>query len=225
VASQSLGGRTLSLIVGRGARVVIALAVVVGTAAVLSLGQASADSLRSTSTSVSCPTVWLIGQSGTCTATVADTDIGSATTPTGAVEFFAPGTHGLVERARCTLSAGACQVTYRGDTAGVRTITAEYSGDSGHARSSGTQEVFVTAPIGPGPPLHCHVPRLKGTSLAAAKVRLRQWGCSSGRIERAFSKRVRKGRVISERPGPGKQLAERAKVDLVVSKGKRHARP
>jgi beta-lactam-binding protein with PASTA domain len=69
------------------------------------------------------------------------------------------------------------------------------------------------------------VPRLKGTSLAAAKVRLRQWGCSSGRIERAFSKRVRKGRVISERPGPGKQLAERAKVDLVVSKGKRHARP
>ncbi|HET7380185.1 MAG TPA: Ig-like domain repeat protein [Gaiellales bacterium] len=210
---------------GRRTRAVLALTVVAGTAVLLSLGTASADPLRSTSTSVSCPTVALIGQTAACTATVADTDAGSAVTPTGAIEFFAPGTHGLVERARCTLSAGACQVTYRGDTLGVRTITAEYEGDSQHAPSSGTGQLFVTAPIGPGPPLHCHVPRLRGKSLAAAKVRLRQWGCSSGKIERAFSKRVRRGRVISEKPGPGKQLAERAKVDLVVSKGKRHARP
>ena len=189
----------------------------------LSLGQASADPLRSTSTSVSCPGVVDLEQTVTCAANVADTGAEPATTPTGVVEFFAPGDHGVVLRATCTLSAGSCEITYRGwDSAGVRTVTATYEGDSGHAGSSGTQEVGIF--VGPRPPC-CFVPRVKGQRLGDAERALRRLGFSPGRIGKAFSKRVANGRVIAERPGAGKFVAPHRKVDLVVSKGMRHARP
>jgi hypothetical protein len=198
--------------------------VVAGTAAVLSLGQASADPLRSTATSLSCPLLRDLNQSAPCTATVADTDSGTATTPTGVVEFSATGP-GLSLRARCTLAAGACQVTWVGRasaTLGPQTITATYEGDSSHAVSSATQEVQVV--MGPRPPC-CFVPRVKGERLRDAKRAIRHWGFTVGRIDRAFSKRVHRGRVISARPGPGRMVAPHRKIALVVSKGKRHARP
>jgi Bacterial Ig-like domain (group 3)/PASTA domain len=204
---------------------VLALAVVAGTAAVLSLGTASADPLRSTSTSLSCPAERDIHQSATCTATVTDTDTGTATTPTGAVEFSATNAPGVALRARCTLSAGSCQVTYVGRasaTPGPQTITATYEGDSAHARSSDTQDVYVV--VGPRPPC-CFLPRVKGQRLAQAKRVIRHWGFSVGTIHRAFSKRVARGRVIAQRPGGGRLVAPHRKVGLVVSKGKRHARP
>jgi hypothetical protein len=213
--------------VGRGARVVIALAVVVGTAAVLSLGTASADSLRSTSTSLSCPEVVAVGgQTATCTANVTDTGTGTATTPTGVVEFSATNSHGVADRATCTLSSGSCQFTHIGwASLGTKTITATYEGDSSHARSAGTQDIQVISPPMP-PPLHCRVPSVKGKRLAAVKKFVRGSLCSVGTIDRAFSNRVAKGRVISVRPGHGKLLPFRARIRLVVSKGrKRHARP
>jgi hypothetical protein len=218
-------------------RVVIVLTIIVGAAAMLGLGKASADLPRSTSTSVSCPAVRLIGQPGTCTASVTDTDTGSAMTPTGIVELSATGIHGFAERASCTLSAGSCQVTYPGDVLGLQTITAMDEGDSGHAGSSNTVEVYVSAIIGPGP--CCFVPRVKGESLSQAKQTLRRVGFSVGKIDRAFSKLVAKGRVIAERPGAGKIVSprrytkiagqfgslRRTKVALLVSKGKPQARP
>jgi hypothetical protein len=208
-------------------RRVIALTIVAGTAAVLSLGQASADPLRSTSTSLSCPAevaVLSFEQSPTCTAQVADTGTGLATTPTGVVELYAPNDHGVAVRAACTLSAGSCAVTFRGwSTPGVRTVTARYAGDSSHASSSGTQDVFVFVPPRPPPrsALRTLVPNVKGKSLAAAKAALRRYRCDVGAIDRGFNKRLQKGRVISERPGHGKLVPWGTKVDLVVSKGKR----
>lgn len=202
----------------------IALGIVAGTAAVLCLGTASADPLRSTSTSVTCQQTVIVFQSDACTASVAVTDSGSGTIPTGTVEFFATTGGTSAQRATCTLAAGSCQVTFRGwGSSGLRTVTATYEGDAGHAGSSGTQKVVVTAPIGPGP--CCFVPRVKGERLVDAKRAIRRYGFSIGRIERAFSRHVHRGRVISERPGQGKLVARDAKVDLVVSKGKRHARP
>jgi PASTA domain-containing protein len=41
-----------------------------------------------------------------------------------------------------------------------------------------------------------------------------------GAIRRSFSKKVKKGRVISQKPKPHTRLAHGAKVNLVVSKGK-----
>ena len=208
---------------GHGARAFIALAVVVGTAAVLSLEQASADPLRSTSTSVSCPLLLDLEQTAPCTVNVADTDTSPATTPTGVVAFSSTNSHGVADRGTCTLSAGSCQFTHLGwDSTGSRTVAATYEGDSTHAGSSDAQEILVV--VGPRPPC-CFLPRVNGERLGEAKRAIRRFGFSVGRIDRAFSKRVHRGRVISERPGGGKLVAPHRKVDLVVSKGKRHARP
>jgi beta-lactam-binding protein with PASTA domain len=40
-------------------------------------------------------------------------------------------------------------------------------------------------------------------------------------IRKAFSAKVKKGRVISQKPAPGKRLAKGAKVSVVVSRGRR----
>jgi hypothetical protein len=200
-------------------------AVIAGAAAVLWLGTAagrpSPATLRSTSTSVTCPSVILIGQTGTCEAVVSDTDTGTATTPSGTVDFSASSTIEFSGTPVCTLSAaGSCQIAYTGSL-GTATITASYDGDPGHATSSATQEILVTAPIGPGP-LLCYVPRLTGKTVAQARQALRHFRCRPGRISHAFSKRIEKGRVISQKPGPHKVFpADDRRVRLVVSRGKR----
>jgi hypothetical protein len=69
--------------------------------------------------------------------------------------------------------------------------------------------------------LACHVPRLRGKKLKAAKRALRKAHCKAGKITRKHSEVVKKGRVISQRPKPGKHLKKGAKVKLVISKGKK----
>jgi uncharacterized delta-60 repeat protein len=66
----------------------------------------------------------------------------------------------------------------------------------------------------------CRVPDIRGRLLARGKATLVSAGCSVGAVTRGFSKKVKRGRVISERPGPGSGLPELAKVRLVVSKGR-----
>ena len=67
----------------------------------------------------------------------------------------------------------------------------------------------------------CVVPRLKGKRLKAAKRALKAHDCAVGRIRRAFSTKVKKGRVISQTPKPHKRLKHGAKVKLTVSKGRK----
>jgi hypothetical protein len=170
--------------------------------------------------------VILIGQTGTCEAVVSDTDTGTATTPSGTVEFSASST--AVEFSGtpvCTLStAGSCQITFTSSAYGPETITASYDGDSSHATSFSTQQIEVTACFGCGLRI-CHVPRVIGKTLTHAKQALRHFGCRPGRVSHAYSKRIRKGRVFSQRPKPGKVLGPGAwsthKIHLVVSRGKR----
>jgi uncharacterized delta-60 repeat protein len=67
----------------------------------------------------------------------------------------------------------------------------------------------------------CVVPAVGGQRLAAARTRLDRANCRLGKVERAYSRRVGNGRVISQRPRPGSRRAELARVDLVVSRGRR----
>lgn len=67
----------------------------------------------------------------------------------------------------------------------------------------------------------CVVPNVRGQTLAAARTRLARAGCRVGTVTRAYSRTVRKGRVISQRPRPRARLAESSKVKLVVSRGRR----
>jgi beta-lactam-binding protein with PASTA domain len=68
---------------------------------------------------------------------------------------------------------------------------------------------------------NCVVPRLRGKSLAAAKRALKAHFCRPGKIKHAFSGKVKKGRVVSQKPKAGRHLKHNAKVGLTVSKGKR----
>lgn len=67
----------------------------------------------------------------------------------------------------------------------------------------------------------CVVPGVKGKLLAAADAQIRKSRCSVGSVKQLFSTKVKKGRVISQRPAPGTQAIEATKVSLVVSKGKK----
>jgi beta-lactam-binding protein with PASTA domain len=63
------------------------------------------------------------------------------------------------------------------------------------------------------------VPNLRGKTLRAAKRTLVRAQCGVGKIRRAFSKAVKKGRVISQEPRWGAVLPKGGKVNLVVSRG------
>jgi beta-lactam-binding protein with PASTA domain len=68
----------------------------------------------------------------------------------------------------------------------------------------------------------CAVPSVIGAMLAAAKRAIGRAHCRVGAIGAAYSRTVRSGRVISERPKPGTVLPTRGKVNLVVSRGRKH---
>jgi hypothetical protein len=70
----------------------------------------------------------------------------------------------------------------------------------------------------PTPP--CLVPTLKGRPVRVAKEAIVAYDCSVGKITRATSQSVKKGRVISQRPRAGTRRDRGAKINLVVSKGR-----
>jgi hypothetical protein len=84
----------------------------------------------------------------------------------------------------------------------------------------GQDRTFTTLRAERDPPV-CVVPNLKGKTLPAALRALTKTHCTVGKVRRAYSNRIRRGRVISQRPAPGTRLANRAKVSLVVSRGSR----
>jgi hypothetical protein len=65
----------------------------------------------------------------------------------------------------------------------------------------------------------CLVPRLRGKTLETARRSIKSHDCSVGKIKRATSRSIKRGRVISQKPKPGTQLTHGARVRLVVSKG------
>ena len=67
----------------------------------------------------------------------------------------------------------------------------------------------------------CVVPGVRGRSLARAKAQIRKAGCVTGSIRRAFSSSVRIGRVMAQSPRAGSRVRRGAKVNLVLSKGKK----
>ena len=67
----------------------------------------------------------------------------------------------------------------------------------------------------------CKVPNVKNEKLAAAVRELVQAVCKRGKVTYAFSRKVKKGFVISQSARPGKTLPADSKVNLVVSRGKK----
>ena len=65
------------------------------------------------------------------------------------------------------------------------------------------------------------MPKVVGKSLAKAKAAIAKSHCRTGKVGRAYSKKTKKGLVLSQTPKAGKQLANGGKVNLVVSRGRR----
>jgi hypothetical protein len=69
----------------------------------------------------------------------------------------------------------------------------------------------------------CVVPNVRGKTLPAARRRMARADCRVGKIRRAYSRTVKRGRVISEKPEPSTVLPKRGKVNIVVSRGRKHS--
>jgi hypothetical protein len=70
-------------------------------------------------------------------------------------------------------------------------------------------------------PRPCLVPNVVGKTLRNAGRAISHANCRLGRVEQAYSQRVKRGRVIAQSPRPGRRLRARAPVSVVVSRGSR----
>jgi subtilisin family serine protease len=69
--------------------------------------------------------------------------------------------------------------------------------------------------------VRCVVPKLKGKTVVAARKALKARRCALGRVKRAYSAKVKKGRIVSQTKRPGARLKRGTKVGVVVSRGAR----
>ena len=67
----------------------------------------------------------------------------------------------------------------------------------------------------------CLVPKLRGKTLLAARRVLRSRHCALGRVRHGYSRTVRRGRVVAQRPRAGTRRPRGAKVSVTVSRGRR----
>lgn len=65
----------------------------------------------------------------------------------------------------------------------------------------------------------CVVPDVRNRTLPSVKRRLAKHNCALGKVTRKHSRRAKNGRVIRQRPAPGRQLANGGKVAVVLGKG------
>ena len=145
-----------------------------------------------------------------------------ASTPAG-IDCGSTCTHAFAHGTSVTLTAQADSSStfagWSGACSGSGPCTVAMDGDR-----TATAEFVRISPPPPQPPpppaARCTVPRVVGKTLATAKRAIKARHCAVGRVKKSFS-RKRLGTVISQRPAPGKRLAVHAKVNLVVSKGRR----
>jgi Tol biopolymer transport system component len=111
----------------------------------------------------------------------------------------------------CTISGATIHITRPGSCA----VTASQPGDANYNEATDVLRSFAISPP------RCAVPRIVGKALAAAKSALKQKHCATGRVSRAYSKKTKKGRVSSQSRRPGQVLPDGAKVNVVVSRGRK----
>jgi uncharacterized delta-60 repeat protein len=95
-------------------------------------------------------------------------------------------------------------------------------GSSAQFSSEGilTEEDFAVARY-VGKPAPCKVPNVRGKKLGAARSAITKARCRVGTVTRRPSQTVKRGRVISQNPKAGRRLANRGRVNLVVSRGQK----
>ena len=115
-------------------------------------------------------------------------------------------------------ASGSCSVsgtTVHLKSAGTCTLTASQPGNANYNAANSVARAFKVLQ----PP--CSVPRVVGKKLAAAKTSIKKKHCRTGKVGFAYSTKIAKGRVVSQNRRAGRVLAPGAKINLVVSRGRR----
>src|SRR6266545_8394217 len=104
--------------------------------------------------------------------------------------------------------------TFAPTKAGSYSWSASYSGDQNNEQAlapcTGPEASFSI----------CVIPKVKGLPLAKAKRKITDASCATGKITRAFSRRIEKGKILWQRwTKPGRPRPGGTPVHLVVSKG------
>jgi hypothetical protein len=101
----------------------------------------------------------------------------------------------------------AATITTTATTTAATTIT---------ATTTTTATTTITATTAPR---RCVVPKVFGLTLARARVALARAKCIVGKVSKRYSSR-RRGHVIEQHPKQGTRLANRVRVNLMISKGR-----
>ncbi len=103
------------------------------------------------------------------------------------------------------------KVTRPKNSAGKKLVVRSQSRSSGTRLPAGATVDIVMRALPP-----CKVPKLKGLTQTAAKKKLTAAGCSIGKVRKPKKAGKRSLRVRSQSKAPGKRLAPRAKINVVM---------
>jgi Regulator of chromosome condensation (RCC1) repeat/PASTA domain len=120
----------------------------------------------------------------------------------------------------CLVSGGTVHLT----GAGSCTITASQAGDMTYEPAAVSQTFAIERAIrtiSPPPPARCRVPALVGKRLVSAKRMIARRRCRTGKVSYAYSRKRKRGIVISQSRRPGRVLPARSRINLIVSRGRR----
>lgn len=101
---------------------------------------------------------------------------------------------------------------------GYMTFAWTWAGNNLSSKSA-LLNIFKRFNAGAGP-RRCVVPNVIGLTLTRARATLARVGCVAGKVSKRYSSH-RKGRVIAQQPKRGTRLANRGRVNVVISKGRR----
>jgi uncharacterized repeat protein (TIGR01451 family) len=100
------------------------------------------------------------------------------------------------------------------------TATSVFSGWSGACAGKSTCALSMTVDRAATATFRakCVVPKLLGLTLKKARARIKRAHCTVGKITRKRSVKSKRGRVLTQKPKPGKRLAPAARVNLTLGR-------
>ena len=66
------------------------------------------------------------------------------------------------------------------------------------------------------------MPNVKGKTIVQARRLLSSKRCALGRVTRTYSAKIKRGKIIKQSRRPGVRLARGTRINVVVSRGRRH---
>jgi hypothetical protein len=106
--------------------------------------------------------------------------------------------------------------------AGSCTITVSQAGDANWEPAPEVSQTFaIERAVQAIATVRCRVPTVVGKRLGSAKRMIIKRHCRIGKVGYAYSRKRKKGLVISQSRRPGRLLPARSKINLIVSRGRR----